>query len=102
MGLYRQGDVLFVEVDEPAPGVTVAPIRGEVILALGEVTGHHHAVKESESILIDNGMERFLYTKVISRVTHEEHSTITLPAGKYFKVLIQHEYTPVAIQRVID
>src|SRR5947208_3733029 len=49
--MYRQGDVLIVPlaeaaVPETAAGATPEPrdARGRLVLALGEVTGHAHAV----------------------------------------------------------
>lgn len=50
--MYRQGDVLIVALDEsevPAPFLDATGElrdgRGRLVLALGEVTGHAHAVQ---------------------------------------------------------
>lgn len=94
----RQGDVLVMAAPKElnVGGVLPRDNRGRVILAAGEVTGHHHAIadKECELRTIEGTDDRFLRIMAASGVdlVHEEHSTITLPPGDYV-VRIQREYT---------
>lgn len=43
--MYRQGDVLPVKTNEIKKENKVEDQNGRTILALGEVTGHHHSFK---------------------------------------------------------
>lgn len=122
----RQGDVLLVRVDS-FPVMILKPIardHGRVVLAYGEVTGHAHAIVEkkviqyeapdpvraAELLLLSVGLTvevseenapTFLDVAENAELVHEEHSTITLPAGKYVK-LRQREYSPGALIQVAD
>lgn len=77
--MLQQGDVILAKVKE---------IKGKklnhLILAKGEVTGHHHRITTGEAELYeDNGT---LYLRVLSdtaELTHEEHKTLTLPKGDF-------------------
>lgn len=109
--LYRQGDVLIVELDNKEfkniPDWKDARENGRVILAHGEVTGHAHVVHGTdvefqETIGADQQASRIL--NVMGRdaeLKHDEHATITIPVGRY-KVVRQREYTPQEIRRVAD
>lgn len=45
MTMYRQGDVLLIEVKDLPSGATTVPIDDDgIVLALGEATGHKHLV----------------------------------------------------------
>lgn len=100
---YRQGDVWIEEVKEiPAEVSQVKRENGIVILAHGEVTGHYHGIKNRVAKFYENGTgERFLDLSKPCDLTHQEHATITIPAGKY-RVVQQREYTPEAIRNVRD
>lgn len=107
--MYRQGDVLIVPVTENAvpDGVrTAGPSRRRpresMILALGESTGHAHAVVATR----DQGdfypapaqsEPAFVFLPLGGKVVHEEHGTIPLPEG-WFKVVRQREYEPDAVR----
>jgi len=95
---FRQGDVFLFRV-AAAPKAMGAPIlreSGAVVLAHGEVTGHKHQIfaREAELFALPDTDDRFLRIMAASGVAlvHEEHTTITLPAGDY-RVRIQREYT---------
>jgi hypothetical protein len=105
---FRQGDVYLESVSEVShEGYSkVSPENGKLILAYGEVTGHHH------SILVDDaaGVELFrnssgdmiLHVKDDpATITHQEHSSVTLPVGDYV-AYIQEEYDPEGMRRVQD
>jgi hypothetical protein len=86
-----------------------------VVLAYGEVTGHHHVLETAEAadwwkhgeISAANQLpgtlagELFLSLPESATVTHPEHSTIELPPGNY-RVTRQREYSPQAIRTVED
>jgi hypothetical protein len=101
--MYRQGDVLLVPATGvPAGAEKVARDNGRLVLALGEATGHAHAVETLGAELFSSTADRYL--KVPSTgasLVHEEHGTIKLPEGTY-KVVLQREYTPQQNLRVCD
>ena len=90
MQAYRQGDVSIMEAKKVPPAAK--RVRGEPILAHGEVTGHAHRIIEGRVRLYQLGM--ILYLKVLSefaRLYHEEHEEIVLPRGDY-EVRRQREF----------
>ncbi|MDT0437310.1 MULTISPECIES: hypothetical protein [Streptomyces] len=108
--MYRQGDVLIVPVAEEAvpSHVAAAPreprdTRGRLVLALGEVTGHAHAVVGPGELVREPGpFGRFLlHLPQGGRVVHEEHGPIALPKG-WFRVIRQREYVPGSVRIVAD
>jgi hypothetical protein len=104
--LYRQGDVLVVEMNngEVIPENTLKKTKS-VTLAYGESTGHHHSILDGGAVGFaedENDLSSFLrVVEEKAALTHQEHETITLPKGDYERV-DQYEYTPKALQRVID
>lgn len=98
---YRQGDVGLVPVAS-IPRNTV-PVEGPCILAYGEVTGHCHQIFDDVGCALVEGEAgvRYLSVERIAELKHQEHSTISLPAGVY-EVRHQREYTPTEIVRVRD
>ena len=97
--MYRQGDVLVTRIDKLPRGLQKAPT---CVLALGEVTGHMHQIKEGAFMYVDEKGDK--YVEVFDEtadLVHEEHGTITLDRGVY-KVTQQREYTPEEIRRVAD
>ena len=104
--LYRQGDVLIEAIDEaPAGSWEEIPREGgRVILAAGEATGHHHAIRDPGVCFLraDGVFERILdVMDPTALLKHEEHAEISLPKGKY-SVVIQQTYTPAEIKNVQD
>lgn len=111
---YRQGDVLIERI-QTIPATAKLQLRSrKVILAHGEVTGHHHALEtkdpsdwwkgeiaptlEKPSTLAG---ELFVSLTKGGTVTHQEHAPIELPAGNY-RVSRQREYSPEEIRNVAD
>jgi hypothetical protein len=98
--MIRQGDVLVMsapkQLKAKAGAVVPRSADGRVILAAGEVTGHHHAIAERgcELRTLPDTDDRFLSIMAASgcELVHEEHDTIVLPPGEYV-VRIQREYT---------
>jgi hypothetical protein len=104
--MFRHGDVLIVPAAKlPGKLKKVKHDKGRVILAYGEVTGHAHAIVAPGSAIEmyeADGGERFIrVADAPVELKHEEHGTITLPAGDY-RIVHQREYTPEEIRRVAD
>jgi hypothetical protein len=101
--MYRQGDVLLVRVDEsPAKARVVPRTAGRVILALGESTGHAHAIADPGVELLENAHGRVVIVpEGGATLSHEEHAPIPLPAGAY-RVILQREYRPEGDRNVAD
>lgn len=96
--MVRQGDVLLVPVRAvPKRSEPVGRERGQLILALGEATGHAHVVESASAELVsaDDAHELYLLVHGPEPVTleHEEHDPIPLERGVY-QVVRQREYEP--------
>ena len=90
----RQGDVLLVAVDGlPAEARVLPRERGRVVLALGEATGHGHAIASPGTTLLEHEGQRFARVDLPAVLEHEEHRAIAIPPGTY-RVVIQREYAP--------
>lgn len=101
MNIWRQGDVLLVQVEETVEGKTIPREGGKIVLAHGEVTGHSHAVADRAVKFVQVGTDRFLTSDKPFVVKHQEHAPISVPAGT-FKVVRQREYSPEFIRTVAD
>ncbi|MFI2232404.1 hypothetical protein [Nocardia testacea] len=108
--MYRQGDVLIVPVAEDAVAEDAArwlPARrdgrGRMVLALGEVTGHAHAIAAPGTLVQAPNPPHamVLHLPEGGRLTHEEHAAITLPKG-WYRVVRQREYVPGSVRVVAD
>lgn len=112
---YRQGDVLIERIAEIPATADKQPQAARIILAHGEVTGHHHALETADpadwwkagEISTTNEKptqlagELFVALPAGGVVTHQEHAEIKLPAGHY-RITRQREYAPEAIRNVED
>jgi hypothetical protein len=83
MKAYRQGDVSILAVNDVPK--QARKVKGELVLARGEVTGHAHRIVEGQAFLyrLATGI---LYLRVLSEVAklyHEEHEDVILPKGDY-------------------
>lgn len=117
----RQGDVLIVKVDAIPDGFKSRKPE-KVILAYGEVTGHHHRFEggnvtafykepvDGESIVGGGAMLRGTRTDVDfitihaggASLVHEEHDAIHHEAGDY-KIVRQREFDVMeGVRRVAD
>ena len=106
-GLIRQGDILFVPMEEKLHMLLVNADRDYVrrkpnegiIVAEGEATGHHHRIRTPGARLYRHGRTVYLTVpKGGAELTHEEHETITIPQGVY-RVDNQREYVASAAPR---
>lgn len=122
MIMYRHGDVLLTKIDKLPENVKLVASKSKVILE-GEVTGHAHKLDDNAKILkiaeeIANNatvgtaleqMQQSAKSQVIgyavvdspAELTHEEHKTITIPAG-IFEIKRQREYDVNEIRFVQD
>lgn len=115
MKMYRQGDVLIMEVKKKkkvGKCTEVPRDNGRIVLAYGEVTGHAHAITSPHAGLLatkaltawgteSNVEERYLTVKKTVVLEHEEHAPITIKKGVY-KVVRQREYDPIRDRYVAD
>ena len=100
---FRQGDVYLRQVKAIPADAAVTEQKDRIVLAYGEVTGHAHAIHDLDrvDVFVKSDGAMYLHVKTETELKHEEHSTITLPAGNYERV-IQREYSPEAIRNVKD
>jgi hypothetical protein len=93
--LYAQGDIILELVEDLTP-LSLLPRDpdGAVVLARGELTGHRHAFYgRGVALFRDDALARDVpaglyvgHVKVSAPsadLRHEEHATISLPAGTY-------------------
>ena len=99
MNMYRQGDLLFVEIKNIPKD---AQHQKDGIIAKGEVTGHSHRIRQQQQavLLVAAGIA---YIKALrdTEIDHEEHNTIILPSGNW-EVKRQQEYEPSGWRQVLD
>ena len=105
MKQIRQGDVLLNAVSiKPPAGIKP---KAEVILALGELTGHAHKLRAKEILEWDTGKQR--YIRVIAgegEISHEDHDPTpvkVLEPNVTYEVIPQQEWNlEDEWQRVVD
>jgi hypothetical protein len=90
---FRQGDVLLLAVDALPVGATAEQRTDRIILAEGEVTGHAHAIADPDARAFSHEGQRYLLTRSVAQLVHEEHAPIEVPPGTW-RVVIQREYVP--------
>ena len=106
MKVFRQGDVLLIQVAKLPKGTQEVTPKGDVILAFGEVTGHAHRIKRDQTEtpsarIFDLGAERYIQVAERVALTHEEHSAVFLEAGVY-RQAFQVEDFGEEVRRVAD
>jgi len=102
----RQGDVLLVRVGSiPKDAVLEKPTSNKLILAHGEMTGHHHRFEFLDISynvkLYSKGGARYLEVLSPVALLHEEHAPVTVSKGKWM-LPRQVEYTPAELRNVAD
>lgn len=100
--MYRQGDLLFVELDateRPQPTRLVP----DGVLAYGEATGHAHVLETSEQAraFVDELNQMLIEAETQAKITHPEHGVLTLEPGLY-RVVQQREWDAEQIRYVSD
>ena len=99
--MYRQGDVLLVSDEVPATAEEISA-DDRIVIAYGEATGHAHAISRIQARLFAHADSRYIIVGDDGAdLTHEEHSTIHLPAGAY-RIVHQREYIPESSRLVLD
>jgi hypothetical protein len=107
--IYRQGDVLLIQVSRLPKEVQEVNQEGDLILQHGEVTGHAHRIASRYAKLYRAETDA-RYMKVTApqktagggvELKHEEHSTVAIPNGTY-EVVIHSEYVPGAVPRRVE
>jgi hypothetical protein len=103
VGMYRQGDLLFRRlpyVQDLPLGSMVERENGHILE--GEATGHIHRVKDNATAKVFETAYGALFLAALAKteIIHEDHATITLPAGNY-EVIRQREYVPNEIPRQV-
>lgn len=98
---YRQGDVLLEKMDNLPPEAVRQEDDGRIVLALGEATGHAHAISTKHATRYQWQGDMLIDVEETSELVHEEHAAITLEPGIYRKVQ-QREYSPETIRNVAD
>ncbi len=101
--LAQQGDVLLIEV--PAIPAAAQPVKltGEATLALGEMSGHRHAIVGREIAMFrDDGVGGATYVRAQRPMSLDhlhgttptgEHAPIPVPASIVLLVEIQSQWT---------
>jgi len=95
--MFRQGDVLLVRAKVPQD----ADVKGDLIIAYGESTGHSHRLVGQGCVLLTRGAEMFARLEQPAQLQHEEHAPIQLLRGEY-AIIRQREYSPQAVRNVND
>ncbi len=86
--VIRQGDVMLVPIAELPKNLHPAPDEnGRIIIAHGEVTGHHHSFAMSDRIAMfredGSGGGLFLMAQGPVALEHQEHETIPVAPGAW-------------------
>ena len=87
--LAHQGDVLIMQVDAIPASAKPVPLQGEATLALGETSGHRHAVVGREIAMFrdDGAGGGGTYLK-LDRPMPIEHLHGTQPTGEHGSFII--------------
>lgn len=101
--VYRQGDVVLFR--RRGKKEEKQKHNGKITVALGEVSGHSHVIVGEGVDAADwwknaNGTQT-VNLKNPAKIKHQEHKEILLPAGEY-EIVIQREYSPQEIRKVLD
>ena len=102
--LFRQGDILLEEIKSIPETAELVETNGAIVLAYGEATGHHHAIRNGKARLYRDPNTQVSYVEIaesLALLEHEEHAPIALDPGIY-SVILQREYHPQAVRNVVD
>lgn len=113
MKLYRQGDVLIIQVTDIPQQRTKYK---ESVLAYGEVTGHAHRFTKEQDVNVYtihdqtiqwNGrsitIDKYFEITEPKVLTHEEHNTHEIEPGKYITVIErEYDYIEEEMKQVVD
>ena len=88
--LFRHGDLLIKKINSIPKECRKLSTN---ILAEGEATGHHHKLNGAFQIFENSKKVKFIETFEQVRLTHQEHSQLFIPKGKYV-VVEEREFDP--------
>jgi len=101
----RHGDVNLAPFKGEIKGKKVDH-KGQMILALGETTGHAHRLtvpKVTDMEIYETAFGRIIRLKTDAELTHEEHHKITVPAGDYIQKQEQEkDWFSLSVRQVVD
>lgn len=103
MRMYRQGDLLIKEINEPISRRIILNRKKSPVILEGEITGHRHELTSLQNAEILEYIDN-TYINVTGEsvdLIHPEHDTITIPQGTY-QVIRQREYDENEIRYVND
>lgn len=80
MTLFQQGDLLLKTVGEIPSTATF--LKGEAILHPGN-TGNNHTLNGAAFGIFQDEETKYVDVAETATLSHNEHKTVTLPAGKY-------------------
>lgn len=105
---YRQGDVALVKISKPTVKLEEINVKGRVILAYGEATGHHHSINVLErpdikfyKVKEQEQTHMLFIPDLPATLEHQEHGAIVLEPG-WYQIENQVEYDPEGERRVAD
>ena len=102
--LFRQGDVLLERIESLPKTAEHVRTDGDIVLALGEATGHHHSIRKGNATLYRDPKTQASYVEIaesLALLEHQEHAPIALDPGIY-SVFLQREYHPQEVKKVAD
>lgn len=105
MNIIRHWDLILIKNDDAKTDGLVK--KDDNCVLDWEVSWHHHRLDSNADVLVceptqDNSYFRGVVTvKKPAKLSHEEHNTIELPAGKY-SAYVQREYQPLDERKVMD
>jgi hypothetical protein len=91
-----QGDVGILQLSDK-PKITFKPLENELVVALGETTGHRHVItKTRPGSIVEFGQDEYgTYIVDVQKggavLTHEQHGKVELGVGIH-AFPVQHEY----------
>ncbi len=88
--IYRQGDVTLRPIKELPEDLK---ITDNMVLAIGEKTGHNHRLTGGQVLVFEKGENKFLEVLEETQLVHDQHRKFNIRAGLY-EVLIARQYTP--------
>lgn len=89
MNNIQQGDVLIQRCVLPKDAIVQS--KNSIILAHGETTGHFHGIDCDGAELLEHAGSRYMRLPTSATLKHQEHKSISIPAGTY-KIGIVQEY----------
>lgn len=104
---HRQGDIMFIPVDDIPETAKVVEEGKEVIVAHGEGSGHTHTLASSMPVsLLNSDVGEFIKIQEEANLKHQEHpwQTFKKDDAGYYKIIRESEFDPFAkkMRQVMD